>query len=110
MGIYFEQERRIIGLNTDHTTYQMQIDENGYLLHLYYGALVGSCPMDYMQFYSDCGFSPNPYHLQERRDFSLDNIPQEYTGGAPWICGSGFYRAEQTVYGFYPPKYRKRQI
>lgn len=87
MSIYFEQERRIIGLNTDHTTYQMQIDENGYLLHLYYGALVGSCPMDYMQFYSDCGFSPNPYDLQERRDFSLDNLPQEYTG-----CDIGDYR------------------
>lgn len=80
MGIYFEQGKRILGLNTDHTTYQMQIDENGFLRHLYYGASVGSCPMDYMQYYSDCGFSPNPYELRERRDFSLDNIPQEYTG------------------------------
>lgn len=80
MSIHFEPKGNLIQLDTDHTTYQMQIDENGYLLHLYYGTFLGRCSMEYVQYYSDCGFSPNPYPLRDRREFSLDTVSQEYTG------------------------------
>ena len=43
--------------------------------------------MRYTEFFSDCGFSPNPGQIHEQRDFSLDTRPQEYTG-----CGIGDYR------------------
>lgn len=80
MGILWEQESRTFTLYTDNTSYQMQVDEQGYLHHLYYGKNTGSSNMEYMHYYSDCGFSANPYQLMDRRDFSLDNICQEYPG------------------------------
>ena len=49
MAITFNETTRIFTLTTAHTTYQMQADAQGYLLHLYYGArtagdLFGSVP------------------------------------------------------------------
>ena len=38
MAIIFNPNKKIFTLQTAHTTYQMQIDRLGYLLHLYYGA------------------------------------------------------------------------
>lgn len=80
MGILWDRESRTFTLHTDRTSYQMQVDEHGYLHHLYYGKNTGSSNMEYMHYYSDCGFSANPYRLMDRRDFSLDNICQEYPG------------------------------
>ena len=37
MAITFNETTRIFTLTTAHTTYQMQADAQGYLLHLYYG-------------------------------------------------------------------------
>lgn len=87
MGILWEQESRTFTLFTDRTSYQMQVDEHGYLHHLYYGRSTGGSNMEYMHYYSDCGFSANPYELMDRRDFSMDNICQEYPG-----CDNGDYR------------------
>lgn len=87
MSIAIDNENRIFSLNTAHTTYQLFADEHGFLRHLYYGPSVGSFDMRYTEFFSDCGFSPNPGQIHEQRDFSLDTRPQEYTG-----CGIGDYR------------------
>lgn len=87
MGILWEQESRTFTLYTDRTSYQMQVDEYGYLHHLYYGKSTGGSNMEYIHYYSDCGFSANPYPLMDRRDFSMDNICQEYPG-----CDNGDYR------------------
>ena len=38
MAISFDANRKIFTIHTKQTTYQMQADANGYLLHLYYGA------------------------------------------------------------------------
>ena len=38
MAIIFNPNKKIFTLQTAHTTYQMQVDRLGYLLHLYYGA------------------------------------------------------------------------
>ena len=79
MSILFERERGTLTLLTDHTAYQMQIGPEGYLLHTYYGR---ACNEDfrYLHLERDCGFSPNPYALSASRGFSLDTMPQEYSG------------------------------
>lgn len=86
MSIVFDRNRKIFTLNTKNTTYQMQIDKYGYLLHLYYGARnTGS--MDYILAYADRGFSGNPYVAGNDRTYSLDILPQEYP-----TLGTGDYR------------------
>ena len=87
MSIDINQEKKLFSLNTAHTTYQFFADTQGFLRHLYYGRKIGTFDMRYTEFYSDCGFSPNPGHIHLQRDFSLDTRPQEYTG-----CGIGDYR------------------
>ena len=87
MSIVINKENRLFSLNTSHTTYQFFADENGFLRHLYYGNRIDSFDMRYMEYYSDCGFSPNPGEIHMQRDFSLDTRSQEYTG-----CGIGDYR------------------
>ena len=56
MAIIYHPNKKIFTLHTAHTTYQMQVDPLGYLLHLYYGDKTNS-PMDYVLTYADRGFS-----------------------------------------------------
>jgi alpha-galactosidase len=79
MSILFQLEQGAFTLLTDHTAYQMQIGPEGYLLHTHYGR---ACAEDfrYLHLERDCGFSPNPYALSASRGFSLDTMPQEYSG------------------------------
>lgn len=86
MPIIFDENKRIFTLHTRHTTYQMQVDKYGYLLHLYYGASIAGS-MDYLLTYADRGFSGNPYVLGGDRTYSLDALPQEYP-----TLGTGDYR------------------
>ena len=37
MGIIYNEKAKTFTLHTQNTTYQMQIDAYGFLLHLYYG-------------------------------------------------------------------------
>ena len=86
MAITFNETTRIFTLTTAHTTYQMQADAQGYLLHLYYGArTVGE--MDYLLNYGDRGFSGNPNSAGNNRTYSLDALPQEYPS-----LGTGDFR------------------
>lgn len=55
MAILFQEEKRIFTLQTKQTTYQMKVDDFGFLLHLYYGTKV-SGDMDYLLTYYDRGF------------------------------------------------------
>ena len=41
MSIRFEAKTSTFTLHTQHSTYQMQLDPMGHLLHLYYGRSVG---------------------------------------------------------------------
>ena len=79
MSILFDDTYRVFTLHTKNTTYQMQLAETGHLLHLYYGARAEE-RFDYLYRQRDCGFSPNPHELHERREWSLDTLPQEYSG------------------------------
>ena len=79
MGILFDQDKRIFTLETDRSSYQMMIGKEDYLIHTYYGRRCSEA-FDYLHLERDCGFSPNPYTLSAGRGFSLDTMPQEYSG------------------------------
>ena len=87
MAILFDESKKTFTLHTDHSTYQMQVDRFGYLLHLYYGRRSEGC-MDYLLQFADRGFSGNPYDAGLDRTYSLDVLPQEFP-----VQGSGDYRS-----------------
>ena len=87
MGIIYCEKDRIFTLQTKNTTYQMQVDRYGFLLHLYYGKKTDGC-MDYLLTYYDRGFSGNPYDAGENRTYSMDALPQEFP-----CYGNGDFRS-----------------
>lgn len=91
MAISYHIENRIFYLDTVHTSYQMKVDDYGFLLHLYYGGRVyGS--MDYLITCYDRGFSGNPPDVGNDRTYSLDALPQEYP-----VMGVGDFRNSALV-------------
>lgn len=91
MAIYYQQKNQIFTLQTQNTTYQMKVDNFGYLLHLYYGRKTAG-DMDYLLTYYDRGFSGNPYEAGSDRTYSLDVLPQEYPS-----MGTGDYRSSALI-------------
>lgn len=76
MSIVVDEETLTFSINTASSTYQMQVDNHGYLLHLYYGARTEGY-MGYVLTYCDRGFSGTPQDVADRT-YSLDVLPQEY--------------------------------
>ncbi|RKI91278.1 alpha-galactosidase [Parablautia intestinalis] len=76
MSIVFTEKDKVFSLHTKKSTYQMKVDQYGFLLHLYYGRKSRGC-MDYLLHYADRGFSGNPYEAGEDRTYSMDVLPQE---------------------------------
>ena len=64
----------------------MKADEYGVLLHTWYGGKTG-CDMDYLLERPDVGFSGNVYDAGNRRSYSHDTLPLEYS-----CMGTGDYR------------------
>ena len=92
MGIVYSKSDRTFTIQTKNTTYQMQVDPYGFLLHLYYGKKTdGSC-MDYLLTYYDRGFSGNPFDAGDDRTYSMDVLPQEYPS-----YGTGDYRSTALI-------------
>ena len=91
MAILYHEEKHIFTLQTTRTTYQMKVDEFGFLLHLYYGGKITG-QMDYLLTYQDRGFSGNPFDTGNDRTYSMDVLPQEYP-----CLGSGDYRSSALV-------------
>lgn len=87
MAVVLNLEEKIFTLQTRNTTYQMKAGEYGVLLHLYYGAKVEGCTMDYLILKQDVGFAGNPYEAGTDRSFSLETRPQEFPS-----YGVGDYR------------------
>ena len=77
MSIIFDEQNKTFTLHTKNTSYQMQIDSYGFLIHLYYGRRTEGC-MDYLLTYADRGFSGNPYDAGVDRTYSMDALPQEF--------------------------------
>ena len=103
MGIFFDESRKLLTLETADTSYQMRVDAHGFLRHLYYGASVGRSDMSYLYNDYDRGFSGNPYLPRYDRTLSLDTLPQEYTsfgvgdfrvGAISVVNGDGSYSAD----------------
>ena len=91
MAISYQSEKRIFTLQTENTTYQMKVDDFGFLLHLYYGGKI-SGEMDYLLTYLDRGFSGNPFDVGADRTYSMDALPREYPD-----LGTGDYRNSAIV-------------
>lgn len=87
MSILHDKGKGTFTLNTDNTTYQMQVDKYGYLLHLYYGRRTEGC-MDWLILFADRGYSGNPYDAGIDRTYSLDYLPQEFP-----VEGTGDFRS-----------------
>lgn len=87
MGIIYCEKDRTFTLQTKETTYQMQVGQYGFLLHLYYGKKAEGC-MDYLLTYYDRGFSGNPYDAGTDRTYSMDSLPQELS-----CYGNGDFRS-----------------
>ena len=85
--IIHDQQTMTFTLHTRSTTYQMKVDGYKVLLHTYYGPRIRDCDMSYLIQYGDKAFSPNPGEAGNRRDYSLDFLPQEYS-----TCGAGDFR------------------
>ena len=79
MSIRYVKESGQLILETANTGYQIKIDEQGYVQHLYYGPRLGQDDMSYAFRIYDRGFSGNPYEMRDNRAYSLDSMPQEYT-------------------------------
>ncbi len=110
MSIFFDPNRRTLTLYTRSTAYQMQIAPLGHLLHLYYGIRTEGC-FDYLYLSRDVGFSPNPYELRQDRGWSLDTLPQEYSGSdtGDFRLSSLELRTEDGLHGA-DLRYRKHEI
>ncbi|MBD5500111.1 MAG: alpha-galactosidase [Lachnospiraceae bacterium] len=91
MAILYNSEKQIFTLQTTRTSYQMKVDEFGFLLHLYYGGKING-DMDYLLTYQDRGFSGNPYDAGSDRTYSMDVLPREYPG-----MGVGDYRSSALI-------------
>ena len=78
--ITYNDESRVFVLRTNHSMYQMQVIDYDTLVHLYYGANIGDTEITHRLMFLDRGFSGNPYEAGDDRTFSLDVLPQEYSG------------------------------
>ena len=72
MSIHFDEPSRRLTLRTETASYQMQIDDLGYLRHLYYGRDAGEQALTYFHRQYDLGFSGNPYERRWERTNSPD--------------------------------------
>lgn len=91
MAINYQHKNKIFTLQTENTTYQMKVDDFGFLLHLYYGGKIAG-DMDYLLTCYDRGFSGNPSDAGNDRTYSMDVLPREYPG-----FGTGDYRSSALV-------------
>ena len=91
MPITFDERAKALTIHTDHTTYQMQVDELGVLLHLYYGSRTAGV-LTYLPSRFDRGTSASPYEKADDRSYSLDFLPQEFP-----VQGAGDMRSPLLV-------------
>lgn len=80
MSITYSEKYRTITINTRNTSYQMRIDEHGFLQHMYYGRKVGEEDLSYLHMNYDRACAGNPDDVYPSRTISFDTMPQEYPG------------------------------
>lgn len=88
MAARYNAETKTFILETANSSYIMKVSRYGNLLHLYYGSRIPDEDLDYLLTFHDRGFSPNPNEAGNDRTYSLDFLPQEFSGSR-----SGDYRS-----------------
>ncbi|MDD2268409.1 MAG: alpha-galactosidase [Eubacteriales bacterium] len=79
MPITVNDQKKLFRLDAGNSTYIMQVRENGYLLHLYYGSHISDSDVSHLlDNHINAAFSPLP-PSRESSYFSLDTQPQEYS-------------------------------
>jgi alpha-galactosidase len=79
--IAYDSASRVFLLSGPSSSYAMQVDAHGRLLHLHWGAAIAAGPLGQVVHHLDRAFSPNPHPAD--RTYSLDTLPQECpTAGA----------------------------
>lgn len=84
MSIHVLEDGHIFQLQTAHSSYQIGVDEYGYLLHLWYGRKISPESLMDSVCRQEIGFSGNPYEAGNVRNVSPDTLPMEYPG---FDCG-----------------------
>ena len=84
MSIHVLENGRVLQLQTAHSSYQIGVDDYGYLLHLWYGKRLPAESLMGSVCRGDIGFSGNPYEAGTDRGTSPDTLPMEYPG---YGCG-----------------------
>ncbi len=87
MSVKFIKEKSIFRLDAGTSTYIMQVRENGYLQHIYYGKNVSDDDLEYLLETTYIPFHPNAFDALDNKHFSTDTQPLEYSVG-----GTGDYR------------------
>ncbi len=87
MAIRFIDEKNIFRLDAGNSTYIMQVRENGYLQHLYYGKSIHDSDLEYLINYNAAPFHPKAYDSVTNKTFSTDVQPMEYP-----VNGTGDFR------------------
>lgn len=77
--ITFDEQKQIFHLTNDKISYLMQIQQHGYLAHVYFGKKVTHYSSGYDYPLVTRSFSPNLPDATEQ-NFSLDTLLQEYPG------------------------------
>lgn len=77
--ITFDEKTRTFHLFNDEISYLMEVEENNYLAHLYFGKRVTNYSGNVHYPRVDRSFSPNPPNSEDRF-FSLDTLLMEYPG------------------------------
>ena len=95
MAIHISADGRRFQLDTAETSYQFGADRYGALVHNYYGRRIPFEDLSDGLFFADVGFSGNPWEAGEERTYSLDTLPQEYSG-----YGNGDYRESSVALTF----------
>ncbi len=89
MAIRVDSSERIFTLHTSKSTYQMKVDEQGVLLHTYFGASADETDFSYLMVAEDRGFCGQPAKHTKDRCYSMDVCPLEYP-----VHGNGDYRID----------------
>ncbi len=88
MAIIVNEAAGRITLQTRHSTYQMEMDDQQNLIHTYYGSRIHDVSLYGQLCFMDRGFCGNPYEVGAKdRTYSLDVLPQEYS-----CFGTGDFR------------------
>lgn len=76
MAITFDQENKLFTIQTKNATYQMMVSSYQHLIHVYYGAKIGSMELSYLIRGINRGFPEIPMRVEMTVGIHLIPIPR----------------------------------